>query len=101
MATRRLLFLDATSLTAYRWAGGHLSPEAEFAPDAAGLEAFAEYVAKARRSLFYLLADLAEEGFQTFSKMRPIFYQAKFNGSALLKPPYGKLTNLLLKLTLR
>jgi hypothetical protein len=64
MAARRLLFLDATSLTAYRWAGGHLSAEAEFAPDAAGLEAFAEYVAKARRSLFYLLADLAEEGFQ-------------------------------------
>lgn len=43
----------------------------------------------------------AEEGFQTFSKMRPIFYQSKINGSALLKPPYGKITNLLLKLTLR
>lgn len=65
MTARRLLFLDATSLTAYRWANGRLSPEAEFAPDAIGLEAFAEYVAKARRSLFYLLADLAEEGFQT------------------------------------
>ena len=43
----------------------------------------------------------AEEGFQTFSKMRPVFYQSKINGSALLKPPYGKITNLLLKLTLR
>lgn len=43
----------------------------------------------------------AEEGFQTFSKMRPIFYQSKINGAALLKPPYGKLTRLLLKLTLR
>ena len=43
----------------------------------------------------------AEEGFQTFSKMRPIFYQSKINGSALLRPPYGKLTRLLLKLTLR
>ena len=64
MAARRLLFLDATSLTAYRWASGRLSHEAEFAPDAAGLEAFAEYVAEVRRSLFYLLADVAEEGFQ-------------------------------------
>ena len=43
----------------------------------------------------------AEEGFQTFSKMRPVFYQSKVNGAALLKPPYGKITNLLLKLTLR
>ena len=64
MSARRLLFLDATSLTAYRWAGGHLHYEAEFAPDATGFEAFAEYAAKARRSLFHVLADVAEEGFQ-------------------------------------
>lgn len=43
----------------------------------------------------------AEEGFQTFSKMRPIFYQAKRNGSFLLKPPYGRLTQALLRLMLR
>ncbi|GLZ87016.1 putative coniferyl aldehyde dehydrogenase [Metapseudomonas resinovorans] len=43
----------------------------------------------------------AEEGFQTFSKMRPIFYQARFNGSFLLKPPYGRLTQGLLRLLLR
>lgn len=43
----------------------------------------------------------AEEGFQTFSKMRPIFYQAKHNGSFLLKPPYGRLTQALLRLMLR
>lgn len=64
MPARRLLFLDATSLTAYRWAGGHLYFEAEFAQDAAGFEAFGEYAAKARRSLFHILADVAEEGFQ-------------------------------------
>jgi hypothetical protein len=64
MPACRLLFLDATSLTAYRWTGGHLHHEAEFAPDAAGFEAFGEYVAKARRSLFHVLADVAEEGFQ-------------------------------------
>lgn len=43
----------------------------------------------------------AEEGFQTFSKMRPIFYQARLNGSFLLKPPYGRLTQGLLSLLLR
>jgi coniferyl-aldehyde dehydrogenase len=43
----------------------------------------------------------AQEGFQTFSKMRPIFYQARFNGSFLLKPPYGRLTEGLLRLLLR
>ena len=43
----------------------------------------------------------AQEGFQTFSKMRPIFYQARFNGSFLLKPPYGRLTQGLLRLLLR
>ncbi|EKF7416847.1 TPA: coniferyl aldehyde dehydrogenase [Pseudomonas aeruginosa] len=43
----------------------------------------------------------AEEGFQTFSKMKPIFYQAKLNGSFLLKPPFGKVTGLMLKLMLR
>ena len=30
------------------------------------------------------------DGFQTFSKLKPIFVQAKFDGSALLHPPYGK-----------
>jgi len=30
------------------------------------------------------------DGFQTFSKLKPIFVQAKFDCSALLHPPYGK-----------
>ncbi|WP_297573322.1 coniferyl aldehyde dehydrogenase [uncultured Deefgea sp.] len=30
------------------------------------------------------------EGFVTFSKMRPVFYQAPFSGIKLLWPPYGK-----------
>ncbi|QFU76341.1 coniferyl aldehyde dehydrogenase [Halioglobus maricola] len=30
------------------------------------------------------------EGFETFSKMRPIFYQAGFSAMQLLRPPYGK-----------
>lgn len=31
------------------------------------------------------------EGFVTFSKLRPVFYQGAFNSVSLLLPPYGKL----------
>ncbi|GAB7543357.1 hypothetical protein CS8_030290 [Cupriavidus sp. 8B] len=31
------------------------------------------------------------EGFETFSKMRPVFYQASFSTLKFLMPPYGKL----------
>jgi coniferyl-aldehyde dehydrogenase len=30
------------------------------------------------------------EGFETFSKMRPVFYQARFSSLKFLWPPYGK-----------
>ncbi|MDP1901384.1 MAG: coniferyl aldehyde dehydrogenase [Rubrivivax sp.] len=30
------------------------------------------------------------EGFQTFSKLRPVFYQARFSTLRFLMPPYGK-----------
>jgi coniferyl-aldehyde dehydrogenase len=30
------------------------------------------------------------EGFQTFSKLRPVFYQARFSALRFLVPPYGK-----------
>ncbi len=36
------------------------------------------------------------EGFETFSKMRPIFRQARWSSLALLAPPYGKLADRLL-----
>ena len=42
-----------------------------------------------------------EVGFTTFSKMKPIFHQAKFNGLHLLKPPYGKRFESILKFLLR
>ena len=32
----------------------------------------------------------AYEGFTTFSKLRPVFYQAKFSAMKFLAPPYGK-----------
>jgi coniferyl-aldehyde dehydrogenase len=33
------------------------------------------------------------EGFATFSKLRPVFYQANFSFTKLLAPPYGKFAN--------
>ncbi|MEL0637510.1 aldehyde dehydrogenase family protein [Marinomonas sp. TI.3.20] len=36
------------------------------------------------------------EGFVTFSKMRPVFYQANISSAKLLMPPYGKLATRIL-----
>ena len=33
------------------------------------------------------------EGFHTFSKLRPVFYQARYSALTLLWPPYGKLAS--------
>ena len=41
------------------------------------------------------------EGFITFSKLRPVFYQARFSGMKLLAPPYGKLANTMLKFLIK
>ena len=36
------------------------------------------------------------EGFDTFSKLRPVFYQARFSALKLIGPPYGKFATTLL-----
>ena len=64
MTPRRLLLLDANRLSAYHWQNGHIKAEGEFLADPPGLEAFAEYLNQHASSLFTLLADVAEEGFQ-------------------------------------
>jgi len=38
------------------------------------------------------------EGFETFSKKKPVFFQSKWAGTAMLYPPYGKIANLMLKI---
>ncbi len=64
MAAKRILLFDGIRLAAHAWHNGHVHAEGEFLPDTAGLEAFAAYLDKHRASLFYLLADVTEEGFQ-------------------------------------
>ncbi|RKP49418.1 coniferyl aldehyde dehydrogenase [Trinickia fusca] len=41
------------------------------------------------------------EGFMTFSKMKPVLMQARFNARALLLPPYGRRFDALMKLLLK
>lgn len=64
MVQRRLLYLDANHLTAFFWQAGAPREEAHFRPDDEGMAAFFAYVRKHGGSLFFLLVDLAEEGFR-------------------------------------
>ncbi|HEX7731888.1 MAG TPA: aldehyde dehydrogenase family protein, partial [Rhodanobacter sp.] len=42
-----------------------------------------------------------EAGFRTFSHLKPVFRQARWNGAGLLNPPYGKRFRRMLDLLLR
>ena len=64
MAAKRILLLDGPFLTAHHWSGGDIKVEGEFSHEPVGLEALIAYLKKHPSSLFYLLADIAEEGFQ-------------------------------------
>jgi len=41
------------------------------------------------------------EGFETFSKLRPVCYQAPISTMKMLWPPYGRFADWLLKLLVR
>ncbi|HET7842821.1 MAG TPA: coniferyl aldehyde dehydrogenase [Xanthomonadales bacterium] len=41
------------------------------------------------------------QGFLTFSKQKPVLYQARFSSLAMMRPPYGKLADWLLKFLTR
>lgn len=64
MRQRRILYLDSTQLSAYRVGGGSVQADGEFAATASGITAFAAYLTDHRDSIFMLLCDSAEEGFQ-------------------------------------
>jgi len=64
MPQRRLFYLDANRLTAYHWHAGKMTAEGSFSADATGFDAFSAYLAQHKQNLFYLLADVVEEGFQ-------------------------------------
>ncbi|MBI4740584.1 MAG: hypothetical protein HY777_03300 [Betaproteobacteria bacterium] len=64
MPARRLLYLSTYRLTAFRWEGGILVGETLFEATDEGYSLFAAYLALHEKSLFTLLANAAEEGFQ-------------------------------------
>jgi hypothetical protein len=64
MAERRVLLFDGNKIEALYWRAGHIAHEGSFGGDPVGLESFQAYVQSKHKSLFYLLADLGEEGFQ-------------------------------------
>ncbi|MCL2778486.1 MAG: coniferyl aldehyde dehydrogenase [Polyangiaceae bacterium] len=39
----------------------------------------------------------AREGFEAFTKKKPVFYQSRINSAGLLRPPYGSQANFILK----
>ena len=86
MADKRILLLDGSSLTALCWQAGHVRSEGEFSHEPAGLEALAAYLKKYRASVFYLLADIAEEGFQ----LEDLPYVQGRDRSALLQRRLGQ-----------
>lgn len=86
MPQRRVLFLDATHLTACHPGGGKLVQEGRFAADAAGLEDFGAYLASHRNSLFMLLADVPEEAFQ----LEEIPHSSGKDRTALLQRKLGQ-----------
>lgn len=64
MKPRRLLYLSAHQISAFRWQAGLLLSEDQFEAKPEGYQEFAEYLQAHRTSLFSLLVNVAEEGFQ-------------------------------------
>ncbi|HOG03848.1 MAG TPA: hypothetical protein PLL14_07690, partial [Accumulibacter sp.] len=63
MHVRRLLYLSAHQLTAFKWQSGVLSEEGSFDATEAGKLGFANYLAGNRKSIFSILANVSDEGF--------------------------------------
>ncbi len=64
MPGRRLLLLDATGLSVYRWQVAGPEFRQRYTADDEGFASFREELRRHSRDLYYLLADVAEEGFQ-------------------------------------
>ncbi|MET3131378.1 hypothetical protein AAKU55_001640 [Oxalobacteraceae bacterium GrIS 1.11] len=64
MFPKQLFYLTSDLLCVYQWQQGRLSAGRGFANDAAGLAAFARYLAGRANTPAYLLTDLIEEEFQ-------------------------------------
>lgn len=86
MADKRILAFNGTSITALRWQSGLVTTDQLFGADALGQEAFSAYLDSAKDSLFYVLADVSEEGFQ----LETIPYVQGSDRDALIKRRLGQ-----------
>ncbi len=86
MSQRRVLFLDNSLLSVFKVGGGKVQPEGTFLADEAGMLALRDYLGKHRSSLFMLLADVAEEGFQ----LEDIPYCSGKDRAAIVKRKLGQ-----------
>lgn len=86
MAERRVLFFDGRTVTALHWKAGQVDTEGSFVADPVGLEAFAAYLGRHKKSLFHFLADVGDEGFQ----LETVPYTQGSDRSALIKRRLGQ-----------
>ena len=63
MSTKLVLYFTASGHALYRWGGGGLDLDANFAPNEEGLADFRAHLKGRRGALVYVLADLAGEDF--------------------------------------
>jgi len=64
MKTSRLLYLSAHQMSAYRWQSGELMSEGQFAATEPGHQDFTAYLEQNPKSVFSILVNVSEEGFQ-------------------------------------
>ena len=64
MTQQRLLAIDLSELTVYRWRSGQLFVDQVFAADATGLSAWAAYLQRNRNCVYSVLPLVAEESFR-------------------------------------
>ncbi len=70
MKTRRLLYLSAHRLSAFQWHARTLTREGDFEATEKGFKAFASYLAEHPESIYSILTNVGEEGFQIDSLPR-------------------------------
>ena len=64
MPERRILYLGTHQMATFVWQGSTVRAEGSFEASPQGVSAFGEYIASHPKSIFTLLVNLAEEGFQ-------------------------------------
>lgn len=86
MPQRRILYIDNNRLAAFRVGSGNVVPEGTFTADEHGLLACGDYFKEHRRSLFMMLVDIPEEGFQ----LDDIPYSSGKDRAAIIKRKLGQ-----------